>query len=625
MSSSDPTTEGEAMNRFRMLPLAALCVCVQLVGVLSAQAQSAENVAIVVNDASPASQQIAEAYIRKRGVPPSNVIHVTATTDDQIERAAYAATLEGPIAAALSKGGLQDRVLYIVLTKGVPLRINGTAGLTGTVASVDSELTLLYRRMAGVNVPIVGRIDNPYFLGSKDLKEAHPFSHRLADLYLVARLDGFTVADVLALIEKGSAPGTDGQVVLDQQDKLVDRIGDTWLEQASARLASAGLADRVVIEKTVQPARDIPSVLGYYSWGSNDPRNRVRRFGMGFAPGALAATYVSTDARTFAEPPADWVPSGDWDNRRSFFGGSPQTLVGDLIREGATGVAGQVAEPYLQSTIRPDILFPAYFAGLNLIESFYLAMPHLSWQTVVVGDPLAAPFRKATVAKADLDPGVDAITQLPAFFSARRLEQLKAESPGTPEAALAQRALHEVHLSRGDTAMAVAALEKATALAPGYATAHLQLAGLLERGGQLESAATRYRRVLELQPRNVAAMNNLAYLLAARLRRPAEGLPLAQQVQRLAPQNPLVLDTLGWIQYLSGDSVAAAKTLAVAAKGAPGSAEVRLHTAVAMEATGARAAAEFELAEALRLDPSLGMSEEVASLRRRLAATGTAR
>src|SRR5439155_1520651 len=43
-------------------------------------------------------------------------------------------------------------------------------------------------------------------------------------------------------------------------------------------------------------------------------------------------------------------------------------------------------------TARPEILFPAYRAGFTLAESFYMALPHLSWQAVVVGDPLAAPF-----------------------------------------------------------------------------------------------------------------------------------------------------------------------------------------------------------------------------------------
>jgi len=37
---------------------------------------------------------------------------------------------------------------------------------------------------------------------------------------------------------------------------------------------------------------------------------------------------------------------------------------------------------------RPDILFPAYLKGRNLAESYYLSIPGLSWQNVVLGDPL---------------------------------------------------------------------------------------------------------------------------------------------------------------------------------------------------------------------------------------------
>ena len=58
---------------------------------------------------------------------------------------------EPQCAAWLGRQGAQDRILYIVLTKGLPLRIDGTAGRQGTVSSVDSELTLLYRKMTGDN------------------------------------------------------------------------------------------------------------------------------------------------------------------------------------------------------------------------------------------------------------------------------------------------------------------------------------------------------------------------------------------------------------------------------------------------------------------------------------------
>ena len=93
--------------------------------------------------------------------------------------------------------------------------------------------------------------------------------------------------------------------------------------------------------------------------------------------------------RTFKEPPAAWT-LGQWTNQKTFFGGSPQSLVADYLLEGATGGSGHVYEPYLTFTPRPDFLLPAYYSGRNLAESFYLAIPALSWQNIVVGDPLCA-------------------------------------------------------------------------------------------------------------------------------------------------------------------------------------------------------------------------------------------
>jgi len=178
---------------------------------------------------------------------------------------------------------------------------------------------------------------------------------------------------------------------------------------------------------------------------------------MGFVPGALAAMFVSTDARTFREPPDTWT-LGKWVDARSFFAGSPQSLSGDLIREGATGVAGHVAEPYLDATIRPQILFPAYFSGLNLAESFYAAMPYVSWQTVVLGDPLCAPFRTTNLTPAEIDSAIDPETDLPKLFSARRRALLAIYGVKPDVARLLLKA--DSRLMRGDLGGGKQALEE---------------------------------------------------------------------------------------------------------------------------------------------------------------------
>src|SRR5689334_2289936 len=98
---------------------------------LTTYAQSAENVAVVINDNSADSQRVGDYYVRRRGVPPSNVIHIRTSVEDSIERNAYMAAIELPVAEALTARSLQDRVLYIVLTKGIPLRVAGDGGPQG--------------------------------------------------------------------------------------------------------------------------------------------------------------------------------------------------------------------------------------------------------------------------------------------------------------------------------------------------------------------------------------------------------------------------------------------------------------------------------------------------------------
>ena len=277
-----------------------------------------------------------------------------------------------------------------------------------------------------------------------------------------------------------------------------------------------------------------------------------------------------------------------------------------------------MADPYLQNMIRPEVLFPAYLSGGNLVEAFYAAMPSLSWQTVVVGDPLCAPFRKRSLDRADLESAIDPETTLPQFFSKRRLARAGLQTPGAPEKALALSVRGEALLARGDRAGARQALEQATALAPQIAGAQLRLARMHEEAGEADAAIERYRRVLASQPRSVAALNNLAYRLALERKNLPEALTHATAAAKLAPQDANVLDTLAWIQHLTGDNAAAIRTMAGALRSGPVSAEIRLHAAVINAAGGARAVAQDNLNEALKLQPSLEGTAEVKQVRQQL-------
>jgi uncharacterized protein (TIGR03790 family) len=579
-------------------------------------AQTGRHVLLVINTASQDSVRIGEHYAKVRGVPQDQVLRISAPLADEVSPQEFAAIIERPIRQWLARQAALDRILYIVLTKGVPLRISGTPELSGTMASVDSELTLVYRRMTGRPVTTAGRIDNPYFLGTQSIDQAEPFSHERQDIFLVTRLDAFTADEAIAAIDRARAPVSRGRFVLDMKAAIAER-GNRWLEGASKRLADAGYGDQVVLERTSDVVTGTSDVLGYYSWGSNDPAIRRRTFGFSFVPGAIAAMFVSTDARTFTAPPVEWSP-GTWEDRKTYAAGSPQSLTGDLIREGVTGAAGHVAEPYLDAAIRPEILFSAYVAGFNLVEAFYLAMPYLSWQTVIVGDPLCTPFPRREVPAAALEPPIDADTGMPQFFAARRLEVARAAMRGSPDRALKLALRSEALLARDDREGAIAALEEATALDPGLSGAQQMLAQLYDAKGDLPKAIARYRLIVERSPNDVIALNNLAYRVATFEKKPGDALPIAERAYTLSGGLPLVVDTLGWVHYLNGNVEQALRYLIDASRRAPSVGEIRWHLAIVLGAGGRLEPAAKELKAALDLDKSLESRAETKALRDRL-------
>jgi hypothetical protein len=78
-----------------------------------------------------------------------------------------------------------------------------------------------------------------------------------------------------------------------------------------------------------------------------------------------------------------------------------QSLIADLIEQGATGAKGYADEPLLQAVASPSILFERYTRGWTLAESYYAAARLIGRQDVVIGDPLAGVIRKC-ILSADL-------------------------------------------------------------------------------------------------------------------------------------------------------------------------------------------------------------------------------
>jgi uncharacterized protein (TIGR03790 family) len=347
----------------------------------SVLADENHSVLLVVNDNSAVSKTIADYYARRRSTPQANICHLHTTADEEISRDVYNGQIAGPIAAFLRAGGLTERILYIVTTLGVPLKIRGTGEMDGDQAAVDSELTLLYLDMKrGAPHAVKGSIPNPFF-GKKDATFAHP----QFPIYLVTRLAAYDFDGVKAIIDRSLAARNIGKFVIDEKD-TGENSADAWLHSAAAFLPK----ERVVLDTTTKVLYDLSDVIAYAGWGSND-KNRHRRFlGFHWLPGAIATEFVSSDGRTFKKPPDSWNLGKDWQTPEGLFAGSPQTMSADYLLEGATGASGHVYEPYLGQTPHPELLLPAYYKGRNLAESFYLSIRSLSWQNIVIGDPLCS-------------------------------------------------------------------------------------------------------------------------------------------------------------------------------------------------------------------------------------------
>ncbi len=90
-----------------------------------------------------------------------------------------------------------------------------------------------------------------------------------------------------------------------------------------------------------------------------------------------------------------------------------------------------------------------------------------------------------------------------------------------------------------------------------------------EKLGKLDVLEADLRRVMVLRPDDAQAYNALGYTLADRTNRLAEAITLLDKALALAPEDPFILDSVGWAQYRSGNLVRAQEYLERAYKARP--------------------------------------------------------
>lgn len=426
--------------------LVALATCIVAALAVPAAATAAigeQNVLLIVNTASADSTGIRDAYLAR--YPSVRVWTYSGSTAATVDRSTYESEIRGPLDSYLRNTGdgqgndLYEVVRVLVTTKGVPRRIldiddTGTPHIGDSVsamldeynngrfdaACVDSELTLLhlnpqpgatYYPANYANNTIrnpyhaeTGRIDSysrAYVLRNKLLNwDSSAWGWgvgtgrtstqiRPGDIYLVARLSGYTAADAIAAI------GRAGRVLVDRtrQGAVIDRDGrsDVFDNDGPYSQGNDFAEARTVLEtegfnvtfdesSAFLTANDL-AVLCYTSYGVNHspspPGGRfyvLNSLTFDLPPGAIFNTFESFNGRNFETlDPHD----------------SQQAQVADWIHVGGTLGFGHVFEPLTFTVADNAILYERLFTrGWTFIEAAYAALPVLSWQNVVVGDPL---------------------------------------------------------------------------------------------------------------------------------------------------------------------------------------------------------------------------------------------
>jgi len=453
--------------------------------VLHANSES-DRVLVIFNRAVPGSEMIARHYAAARNVPEANLLGFEMADTETITWSQFVGEIWQPLQDQLIARGWIDafssagvdavgrknyritghRIRALVLCRGVPLRVaNDPKLLVETPAfathtemrtnagSVDSELSLL---AAESGYPITGLVPNRLF------NKSEPSPQDLLQVVKVSRLDAPTVAQANALVDQALYAekwGLMGRAYIDMGGRYPD--GDKWLQGVADAVQGAGFSTDIDHDlNTLPPWVRFDAPVIYFGWYTDTVNGPFLLPDFHFPPGAIAFHLYSFSAATLHSDNAAWC--------------------GPLLARGAAATVGNVWEPYLQFTHRPDLLMKALVHGAAWVDAVYTALPALSWMPVAVGDPLYRPFAVGWDTQAEL------FRQLPAPWGAytalrraRILEQIGQPEQVEPalRAALEQRPNLAVALELARRLHAAGQDQPAVATLRPFLTGQLQVPG----------------------------------------------------------------------------------------------------------------------------------------------------
>jgi len=364
-----------AQGRHCSLPMVLLCVLLPAIGSPVRAALEPAQVLVLVNKDSGISSKVANMYQKLRAIPNENILKLSLGANQQITSEQYWKQAGIPIKQYLES---HPAIHCILTTSGVPYVIwdsdskDEGAAFDNQLADVLREETNDRRRHHA----------NPLYLnGANGYALADP---RLLKMVYVVRLDGPDLKTITRMVEDAVAvekTGLQGPVAGDAQG--IDGVtgageGDASIRAAIDRLSGAGFEATLDMKQATwrQPKDGVGNQAAgaafYVGWYALLDFQDI--FGpQGLARGSIAWHIASQEAQNI------------WD-----LNGKGWCI--NLMRRGAAVTLGPVREPYLSAFPHGDVFVDALLTGGSIAESYWLALPHVSWAMVILGDPLYRPF-----------------------------------------------------------------------------------------------------------------------------------------------------------------------------------------------------------------------------------------
>ncbi len=407
----------------------AFCAVLVIAPCFLVHALEPNQVLVVINLNVAGSLRVAKDYMGKRAIPDGNLLALRLTDKESCSREEFNQRVALPVRKYLREKDPGRRIRCVVTIYGMPLKVSPpemgqsekekldqlkakemalvkfkdeireedterAKTIDQEIKALRKDIDLLRKADQGAaldsEVALVlqegyalsGWMPSPYFIGFRD----KPLRFKQENTLMVSRLDGPSESVVLRMIDtslSAEKSGLKGTAYFDARwsKPPIERGKEPLKEYAfydrSIHMAAEAVRKsgrlRVVVNdsEALFQAGDCPDAALYCGWYS------LARYVDAFTwrPGALGYHIASAECRTLKRK-----GSQVWCKR--------------MIEEGVSATLGPVAEPYVQAFPVPEVFFGLLVDGrLSLAECYAASTPFLSWQMVLLGDPLYRPFK----------------------------------------------------------------------------------------------------------------------------------------------------------------------------------------------------------------------------------------